>query len=145
MLGPCGAGQRVKSNAAWAAGYWRMNSWVVGRQRCAEWSGGLQAVNAAWASGRPERCRGPFDCRRVRGACASGWPEVRRVVLLLLLARGVRADVVRGVVPQLAVVFCWSVGSVMLSINQCYSRRGHQCVALRRGHQICGVLWSVME
>jgi hypothetical protein len=58
---------------------------VVGRRRCAEWSGGPQAVIPAWAAGRQERRRGSVDCWRVRGACAAGWPEVRRVVLLLLL------------------------------------------------------------
>ena len=85
VLGPCRAGQTIKSNAAWAACYWRVNAWVVGRWRCADLSSGLQAVNAAWAAGRPERCRGPVFCRRVRRTCAAGWPEVSRVVLLFLL------------------------------------------------------------
>ena len=30
----------VRSNVALVASYWRLGAWVVGRQRCAEWSGG---------------------------------------------------------------------------------------------------------
>lgn len=132
VLGPCGAGQTAKSNAAWAAAYWRVNAWVVGRRRCAEWSDGLGAVNAAWAAGRPERRRGPVDCRRVRGACAAGWPEVRHVVLLHLLV--MRRSCGYGAWCSAATCGgSLSVCSVMLSINRCYSRRGSPIIGASSG------------
>jgi len=58
------------------------------------------------------------------------------VVLLLLLVMRRSLDVVRGVVPQLAEFLCWSVVSVMVSINQCYSRRGSPIYGASSGSPI---------
>jgi len=53
MLSPCSGGPNGQEHCGMAASYWRLNAWVVGRWRCAEWSSGLQAVNAPCVASCP--------------------------------------------------------------------------------------------
>jgi len=79
VLDPCGGGQMIRSDVSLVAGYWRLGAWVVGRRRCADWSG---ETTGEWV--RPGQLV-VRSCREVRRGCRRvrlGQPIVRRGVVI---------------------------------------------------------------